>query len=469
MNPLLSQNKEVLNVDKLIFEPLITLKENYKTELCLAKECSKTSELSYVIKIDENKTWQDLNKVCAKDIQFTIDRLKEGKSVYSSNVAKIASVDLVDENTVKINLSEEVPFFEYNLTFPILPSHYYEIEDFNTSTKIPIGTGMFKIETIDATNITLKKNENWWKKETINSKIETIQIKKYAEIGELYNSFKLGNIDIFTTSNLNLEQYIGTIGYAKTEFKGREFDYLAFNCEDPILKNIEVRRAISFAIDKANIVSSIYNNQYEMASFPLDYGNYLYKNTGINANYDLEQAKNILTNGNWEYKNNRWQKIENYRTTRLSLTLTLQTENEKRLLVAENIKKSLEQIGIKVNIQKVTQANYQKTLESKNYQMVLTGVYNSYSPDLTYFFGKGNLQNYQNGEINQILAEVKTIKDENLLKEKYMRILEIYNREQPFIGLYRNKISIIKSQNLAGEVIGNNYFSYYGLENWHRI
>lgn len=469
MNPLLSQNKEVLNVDKLIFEPLITIDENYKIELCLASECSKTSKISYVIKVDQSKEWQDSNKICAKDVQFTIDRLKEGKSVYSSNVEKIASVDLLDENTVKINLIEEVPFFEYNLTFPILPSHYYELEDFNTSSKIPIGTGMYKIEGIDATNITLKKNENWWKKEKINSKIETIQIKKYAEIGELYNSFKLGNIDIFTTSNLNLEQYIGTIGYAKTEFKGREFDYLAFNCEDDILKNIEVRRAISYAIDKANIVSSIYNNQYEMANFPLDYGHYLYKNTGIGANYDLEQAKNILTNGGWEYKNNRWQKVENYRTTRINLTLTVQTENEKRIAVAENIKSSLEQIGIKVTIKKVTQASYEKILESKNYQMIVTGVYNSYSPDLTYFFGKDNLEHYQNGEINQIIEEVKTIKDENLLKEKYARILEIYNREQPFIGLYRNKISVIKSQNLAGEVIGNNYFSYYRLENWHRI
>ena len=42
INPLLSNNKEVLNIDKLIFEPLITIDENYKTSLCLATECSKT-------------------------------------------------------------------------------------------------------------------------------------------------------------------------------------------------------------------------------------------------------------------------------------------------------------------------------------------------------------------------------------------------------------------------------------------
>lgn len=261
---------------------MITIDENYKTQLCLASECSKTSDKSYIIKIDNNKKWHDGSFLIAKDIQFTIDRLKEGKSIYSYNVEKVISVEILDASTVKINLSEEVPFFEYNLTFPILPNNYYLGEDFNISSKIPIGTGMFKIESIDSANIILEKNEKWWNKGNKNSKIEKIQIKLYSEIGELYNSFKLGNVDIFTTSNLNLEQYIGTIGYAKTEFKGREFEYLAFNCQDEILKNIEVRKAIEYAIDKNNIVSSIYNNQYYTADFPLDYGNYLYTSTTSN-------------------------------------------------------------------------------------------------------------------------------------------------------------------------------------------
>lgn len=114
INPLLSNNKEVLNIDKLIFEPLITIDENYKTQLCLAKECSKTSNTSYIIKIDNNRKWQDGTPLIAKDIQFTIDRLKEGKSIYSYNVEKVIGVEILDSSTVKINLSEEVPFFEYN-------------------------------------------------------------------------------------------------------------------------------------------------------------------------------------------------------------------------------------------------------------------------------------------------------------------------------------------------------------------
>ena len=469
MNPLLTKNKEVLNIDKLIFEPLLTIDENYKVNLCLAKEWSKTSDTSYVVKIDNSVKWQDGSSIIAKDVQFTIDRLKEGKSVYSYNVEKVISVEVLDVDTIKINLSEEVPFFEYNLTFPILPNNYYLNEDFNTSTKIPIGTGMYMISKIENDVITLEKNEKWWNKKNENAKIEVIHIKLYEQMGELYNSFKLGNIDFFTTANNTLENYIGTIGYAKSEFKGRNFDYLAFNCQSTILKSKDVRKAINYAIDKSNIVSAVYNNEGYVSDFPLDFGSYAYEKTAASAGYNPEQAKKVLTDNGWIYKNNQWQKTENYRTTKLRFTLTVNESNEKRVAVAENIKTQLAQIGIPITINKVSDSKYTIILQEKSYEMILTGVYNGYSPDVSTFFGTDNLQNYDNEELRNLLEEVKNIKEENLLKEKYKRIIDIYEAEQPFISLYRNKNTAIKSQNLAGEVTPNNYTSYYHFFNWYRM
>ncbi len=469
INPLLSNNKEVLNVDKLIFEPLLSITEDYQLQLCLATEVSKTSPTTYVVKIDNNKKWSDGSLFIAKDIQFTIDRLKEGKSIYSYNVEKVTSVEILDSNTVKITLVEEVPFFEYNLTFPIMPNNYYLGEDFNTSTKTPIGTGMFKISSITSSDITLEKNSNWWNKKNINPKIETISIKLYSQIGEVYNGFKLGNIDIFTSSNLNLEQYVGTIGYIKTEFKGRQFDYLAFNCQDNVVQNVEVRKAIYAAIDKANIISSVYNNQYYLTDFPLDYGNYLNTKEEDNSNYNTENAKKILTSTGWEYKYNRWQKKQNNKNVRLNITLSVNSSNAQRVAVAENIKAQLEQIGIKVTINKLSDSAYKNAIDNKSYQVILTGVLNSYSPNLETFFGNNNLQNYSNEEVNTLLQEVKTISDSNTLKEKYKKIEEIFEQDRPFIGLYRNKQTIIQSQNLSGEVKGNNYFSYYNLADWKRF
>ena len=356
-----------------------------------------------------------------------------------------------------------------NLTFPIISNNYYIGENFYESTKMPMGTGMYKISKIEANNITLEKNDKWWNKEKQDSKIEKIDIKIFSEIGELYNSFKLGNIDIFTTSNNNLENYIGTIGYAKCEYRGREFDYLAFNCEDNILKNVEVRKAIGYGLDKTALVTSVYNNNKYISNFPIDYGNYLYTENAVSLGYNEEQAKRVLEENGWSYKNNRWQKQEDYRTNRINLNLTVNKEDENRVKVAEFIKQELGKIGITINISKVTKANYDTILQNKNYQMILTGVYNSYTPNVETFLGSGNLQNYNNEELNTIITDVKNIKDENLLKEKYNRIIEIYHNDIPFISLYRNRETVVRSQNLVGEITPNNYFSYYNFYTWSRM
>ena len=113
INPILSQNKNVQDISKLIYEPLVTLTADYKAEACLAKEWAKQSDNSYLIKLRENVKWSDGQRFTAEDVRFTIDRLKEVSSIYSYNVQYVISVDIVDDYTVKINLDREIPFFEY--------------------------------------------------------------------------------------------------------------------------------------------------------------------------------------------------------------------------------------------------------------------------------------------------------------------------------------------------------------------
>lgn len=293
INPLISNNKEVINIDKIIYEPLISLTKDYKVEMILAKECSKISDTSYVIKVDNNKRWHDGTYVTSNDVSFTIKLLKQGNSVYSYNVQKILNTEVIDSETIRINLIEPVEFFEYNLTFPIMSSQYYINEDFYNSSKTPIGTGMYKILELTDSNIKLIKNEDWWNSNNL-PKADTINIKLYSQIGEIYNSFKIKNIDIFTTYNTNLENYIGTMGYYKKEVKSREFNYLSFNLENKILKYKEVRQAINYCIDKANIISSVFNNSVFTSNYPLDYGSYLYNGENLSANYNIELARKIL-------------------------------------------------------------------------------------------------------------------------------------------------------------------------------
>ena len=100
--------------------------------------------------------------------------------------------------------------------------------------------------------------------------------------------------------------------------------------------------------------------------------------------------------------------------------------------------------------------------------MIISGVYNGYSPDLSYFLGEENIGNYENEEISNILTELESITDESVIKEKYDRIIEIYEDEMPYICLYRNKAKVIYSMNLIGEFNPTNYTAYYNLEKWYR-
>ena len=99
---------------------------------------------------------------------------------------------------------------------------------------------------------------------------------------------------------------------------------------------------------------------------------------------------------------------------------------------------------------------------------MLTGIYNSFSPDLTYFFGENNIANYYNETAVQILKEINSITDEILLQQKINELYKIYQEEVPYINLYRNRETTAYSQKLTGNIEANCYNIFYNIEDWYR-
>ena len=465
INPILSKNKNIQDISKIIFEPLMIITSNYKIETCLAKELAKQNETTYIIKLRDDKKWSDGQKFTAEDVKFSIDRLKDSDTIYSSNVQYVTTVEVVDDTTVRIILSQEVPFFEYNLTFPILSSKYYIDKEFNADI-VPVGTGMYKVSEVQSETLILTKNEYY--SDVKNLKLDKITISIYSSVGELYNSFKTGNIDLVSTQNSNLKEYIGTIGYLSKEMKGREHDFIAFNTQNPILSQTNVRKAIGYSIDKLNVVSSVYGNNYYTSSFPLDYGTWIYQEQDSSSGYNLEQAKQILIDDEWVYKYKYWQKTVNYKTQRIILNFVVKSSDISRVSVAENIKQQLENQGIRINLIKASDVQYQNYLANKNYDMILCSINLSISPDLSTFFGENNLSNYTNEEVTNIMNEIKNLKDEEKLKQDYKRLGEIYKTEMPYLSLYNNKYTVAYNQTLAGTLEPNWFYQFYNIKDWHK-
>lgn len=470
INPILSNNKNVQDVSRLIFEPLFILTEDYKLTDGLAKECSKIDSTTYILKLKENIKWHDGNKFDSSDVFFTIDMLKdlENNSVYYYNVKDIEEIEKIDEYTIKIKLNKEIPYFEYNLIFPIVSSKYFDKDNFRLENKNikPPGTGMFYISETENNSILLKKsirdNSNQ------DMKLDTITLKLYDSLSSAINAFKTGEIDIFTTSNKNIEDYLKNVNYNKIEYINRDYSYIALNCNSTILSNKEIRQAINSAIDKDEIIKDIYNDKNKISNFPLDFGSYVYGTNNSVMKYDENTAKNLLVDNGWKYTSKKWRKTVKNKYLKIELDLVVNKDNSYMARVAKKIKEQLEKIGIIITIKDVNSNQYDTYLKNKNYDMILLNSNYSYSPSLNKYFGDSNIANYKNEEVDKLLEEIQNSTDENEIKEKYSRIVEIYNDEAPYISLFFNQNTMIYSPNLKGNISPNSYNLFYKIESWYR-
>lgn len=331
--------------------------------------------MTYLVKLRENVKWQNGADFSAEDVKFTIETIKSlgDLSIYNANVTDIENIEIINKTLVKIKLKQEKRFFEYNLTFPIISYSLYNGEDIKTSEKnnLPIGTGKYKVQTIDGVQIELKQNPEWWNTEKVKLRIGTITVRIYGNIAEVYNAYKLGGVDMVVTQSLNMEDNIGTIGSNVQKNYGRKFDYLSLNNKSNILSHKEVRKAISYGINKQEIVNTIYSGKYIVADHPLEYGSYLYNKNTNSSEYNIDKAKQMLIDGGWEHTNKNWQKKEGYSWVKLRLNLVVQSNNENRIKVAEIIKKNLEALDIPVTINKVSDNTFQNYLNNKNYDIIL--------------------------------------------------------------------------------------------------
>lgn len=444
VNPIISENTNVQNISRLIYEPLLNLTYDYKLEECLATEWKKIDENSYIIKLRRNVKWQDGKEFDADDVVYTVNIINElkDKSIYYNNVYNIKQIKKIDKHTIKIYTFEERPYFEYNLIFPILSS---KKQNKNT----PVGTGMYYIEEINKQNINLESNSNWWNNNDI--KINNINIKFYKNINEEIEDIELNKLDLIATSAKDVNEFIDSSKCNIKKYIGRNYNYIVINCDNKLLKNKKLRQAINYGINKNEIIEKVYKNNYVKSEFPLDYGCYLYKR-GDEDNYSREKALKIL-------KDN---KIKN-----ITIDLLVNKNQEDKIKVASLIKEQLNDIGIKINTIEKSDKKFEQALESKKYELAIIDNMYELSPDINKYFEKNNLSNYDNNQAIRILKKIESNSEEEA-KKNIEIIKEYYNKDIPFISLYYDTCNFIYSRNLRGKISPNSYNIFYNIEDWYR-
>lgn len=471
INPIITKNKNVQDITKLIYEPLVNVNDVGKAEACLAKEWETTDNLTYIVKLRSSVKWSDGTYFTSSDVKYTIDKLlqSEKNSIYTDSVKSIKEVDIIDNSTLKIILTEKVPFYEYFLTFPILSSKYYGEDNFWDTKKndAPITTGRYIISANNSNTILLKKNPNWWNKDNEKSPIiENITINIYSKVAELYNAFKLGGIDFIATTNNDYKDYIGKIGYNVNEIEGRQFSFLALNTESNLLEDINLRKAIKYAINKDEICSNVYNGAYSRANFPLLTTSYFVEDKN-ESSFNLGEMENALQEAGWYLKNKEWQKVENKKIKKIELKMVVR-QNSNRVKVADYIRDSLAEQGIGIYVEKVSDSEYENYIKNKNYDILLAEMSNSIAPNLISFFANGNMANFDNDEAKEIINVLGNITNEEELKNKMKKLYDIYEEEVPYIGIGRSKIYVITNSYLNGEFNSRWYNLYFNFNEWYK-
>ncbi len=127
------------------------------------------------VKLRDGVTWSDGEAFNADDVVFTYNLLRDNPGMtWASEANKwVASVEKVDDLTVRFNLKKANPRFHLNReAFPavgiwggitILPQHIWEGQDpVSFKNSDPVGTGPYRLVKATQTALTYERRDDWW-------------------------------------------------------------------------------------------------------------------------------------------------------------------------------------------------------------------------------------------------------------------------------------------------------------------
>ncbi len=462
LNPLINEDVTVDNILKLIFEPLFTIDgETLKPVPNIASSYSMSEDGKTVyINIRDDVYWHDGKQLTAKDVIFSLDVIKATEnSLYKSALDRVASYSSKGSQVI-INYTEPYSFFMYNLCFPIIPSHYYKnnLDIENSRSLKPIGSGSFKYSSYRLANeLILEKTTSFKGTPYINT-IKVIitsdtQTDLYAFEKNIINSL---TIDFSSWGNLNYKRE-----KISTGINSNNFEYLGFNFDKDIFKNIELRKAIAYAIPKDEIIKNIYLSNGVKTLTPINPKSFLAYNDMETYEYNIQKSIEALG------KASLTKEMTNF-------TLLVNQENKERVESAELIQKRLNQIGLNVTVVKKPFEEYKADLENGNFDMFLAGIDFGVIPNLQSFLmssgtGAGgiNYQNFKDARMDFLVGNLYTATSEEAFIKASIDMQQYFVEQLPVIGIFFKEQILLTDYTVKGDKKPNIYNQFNNIEKWY--
>ena len=255
--------------------------------------------------------FQDGSPFTAADVKFSYDRARSPSTVpanpHADYWAPVTSVDVVDDRTVKVTLAQFSDSFLFHMAqgSAAIVSHNTRTVSANPpATNLaaqPVGTGPFKFQSWNrGDSLTLVRNDDYWGTKT---PLQKVVFKYITDPNAMNNALLAGDIDVVSgvTGPEQLGSFASNAGFKVLEGRPTGKVMVAMNNAAGPTKDVRVRQAVSFAIDRKAFIDGIQQGHAVAIgshAVPNDSEPYYVDLTGV-YRQDKQRARQLLTDAGY--------------------------------------------------------------------------------------------------------------------------------------------------------------------------
>ena len=374
--------------------------------------------------------------------KFMID--PQTPTPYGGDYMKVAKAEAPDRYTFRVTYNEPFAPALASWSLSQMPAHLLESKDVRKSplNRHPIGTGPYKFHRwIPGSRLELVYYDGYFEGRP---NLDNVIYRVIPDDSTLFLELKAGGIDWMGLTALKYRRQTDTPffkkNFSKYKYLASSYTYLGYNLKDPRFQDVRVRRALTHAINKQEIIKGVLLGLGREASGPYKPGTYWYNPNVRKYPYDPAKAKELLAQAGWTDSDGDGWLDKN--GERFEFVLLTNQGNKYRENSAVIIQHRLAQIGIKVTPRIIEWAAFLKEFIDKGrFEVVLLAWTMTPDPDLYDVWhsdqiGKLNFTSYKNEELDKLLLEGRVTFDRAKRKAIYDRVQEILAEDQPYTFLY---------------------------------
>ena len=275
INPILNTDKSVSYVLDLVYDSLFELDENYNIQPKLVESYSISSNNKKIdITLKDNIKWHDGESLTAKDVKYTYELINENKdSAYNSLVSNISGITVHGSKKLTINFKDSYAFSLETLIFPIVSKDKLDglkTDELKLAKNNLVGSGAYKIKKYeDRDYMILELNSDYYDLNKDNNKKE-VYVKMVPDTESQTEMVLSLDSDISKVTLGSISKFTDNDNFVINKYQGRNYDYVLFNYDNKYLNNLDIRKAISFAVDRKSIIKDAYSDRAKLSNFPLN-------------------------------------------------------------------------------------------------------------------------------------------------------------------------------------------------------